>query len=192
MYFIQCEYGVSSFIVDYNLIIEELQIEPTRFMKKGEKFKTFSGVHTRLSSLWALASSGTVSKNLDYLSENLKELENRLKPKTDILSRFKMDSRLFCGLWVEIRSNNKSCFGLDLFLSSLNFFGSITNEIHFSICSNEDFRRIVENPNRGEIYRKIFERYDIMSSKNFFVESKSFSKEELLSIKNEMKKRCNK
>lgn len=192
MYFIQCEYGISSSEIDYNLIIEELQIEPTRFMKKGEKFKTFSGEHIRPLSLWALASSGTVSKNLARLSENLEELEKTLKPKMDILRRYKMDSRLFCRLWIEILSNNKSCFGLDLFLSSLNFFGSITNEIHFSICSNEDFRRIVENPNRGEIYRKIFERYDIMSNENFFVERNSFSKEELLSIKNEMKKRCNK
>lgn len=190
MYFIKCEYCISSFEIDYNLIIEELQIEPTRFKKKGEKFKTISGEHIRPLSLWALASSGTVSKNLDCLSKNLKELENVLKQKMNILRRYKMDSRLFCSLLIEILSNNKSCFGFGLSSSSLNFFGGITNEIHFSIYSNEDFRERVKSIHSGRFYRKVFERYDIMSSKNFFVESKSFSKEELINIKNEMKNRC--
>ena len=192
MYFVQCDYGISSDEVDFDLIAKELQIKPTRFWKRGEKYNTPRGVYRRGNSVWALSSSGTVSKNLDCLLDNLKELETILKPKWDILKKYKKDTLLFCGLWIDIMSNNKSCFGFDLCSPRLDFFGSITNEIHVAFYANDDFRGEAKLFHNGEMYRKIFERYNIMSDENFFVERKSFSKEELFTIKKEMKRRCDK
>jgi hypothetical protein len=123
--------------VEPTSITSNLQLNPSRFHKKGDPFiSKYSGLQVRYRTVWEINSEWTVHEE-ETVSHHIEYFKELLLPKTDILKKYKEDNRFELSFWITIYTDNAG-IGLDLNEDEMNFLNNFSNRVHFSMIANDD------------------------------------------------------
>lgn len=130
------DFTIVSNEVSPDLITNELNINPSRHFRKGDKSisKHSGSVTVKPHNLWSLQS---ISSELieEKISHHISYLKTILSSKVDILKKYKSNPNLEISFWIWIETDN-SGIGLNLDSDEMDFLNSISNKIHFSFIGN--------------------------------------------------------
>lgn len=136
IYTTHCEYIIASNDLIPDSITKELNINPTRTYKKGDKsISEASGtIITKQCGLWAISSEATKFKNNENIIHHINYLNAIIFPKIDILKRIKKDNNFETTFWVWVETDNAG-IGIEIDDKSLDFINAISNKLRFSLIT---------------------------------------------------------
>jgi hypothetical protein len=135
IYKTHCELVIISDEIDPDYISKELSVVPGRFFFKGEQtLSRHSGsLIIKPHNLWALTSLHT-ELEVETISHHIKYLQSVFLLKTDVLKKYKEDTRFEITIWVWIETDNAG-IGFDLNEIEMSFLNSISNRVYFSLIT---------------------------------------------------------
>lgn len=133
-YLSNCSFAIVSQEMDLKNISKLLNIKPTLFYSKGDKF--ISGpnnlIAKRFQSLWRIESKPLIS-DFENFSHHILYFKKLFKNKMKIIEELKNNPNCELVYWFSLDTNNKAVIGFGFNKDEFDFIYSISNRISYTI-----------------------------------------------------------
>ena len=134
---INSEFVIITNNIDFDIVTNALEIEPTRFFNKGDKFtsKYSSRVGYKPHGLWGKQSDSIISEEID-VSIHIRYFQKLLENKIEVLTKLKQKYQFEFIFIINIETEDAG-IGLDLNSAELKFISKIASRYSCSFISKE-------------------------------------------------------